>query len=116
LGEYLLDRKGERKILYDFARSNDLWKKRVGIISTLAFLPHKDYADARKLAAIYLHEKHDLMHKATGWVLREIGKRDEKELVDFLRKHYEKMPRTTLRYAIERFPEHTRKKYLRGEI
>lgn len=114
VGQYLLDK--NRDILYKLSKSSNLWEKRISIISTFAFIANNDLKDTIKLAEILLHDKHDLMHKAVGWALREIGKKDENALKDFLKKHYKSMPRTTLRYAIERFPENTRKAYLKGEF
>lgn len=116
LGEYLLAHPQQKKKLHALARSPKLWEKRVGIISTFAFIRNHQFDDTKAIALTLMHDTHDLMHKAVGWMLREMGKRNEKELVDFLKTHYAKMPRTMLRYAIERFPEETRKKYLAGEI
>jgi 3-methyladenine DNA glycosylase AlkD len=110
VGDFLLDR--NRKILYAFAKSDNLWKKRIAIISTFAFIRNNEFKDSIKLAEILLNDKHDLIHKAVGWMLREIGKRDKKELIKFLNKNSVKMPRTMLRYSIEKFPEKERKKYL----
>ncbi|MFH1802682.1 MAG: DNA alkylation repair protein [archaeon] len=114
LGHYLENK--PRDILYNLAKSTSLWERRISIISTFYFIPKKDFKDALALAEILLHDKHDLMHKAVGWVLREIGKKDLPTLQIFLKKYYKTMPRTMLRYAIEKFPEEERKKYLRGEI
>jgi len=112
VGEYLLNKKEKRKVLYELAISNNLWKKRIAILSTYTFIKNKDFKDTIKLSEMFLKEKHDLMHKAVGWMLREVGKKDEKILIDFLDKHYKEMPRTMLRYAIEKFPEEKRKYYL----
>ena len=114
MGNYLLDKK--RKILYKLAKSKNLWERRISIISTFAFIDNNDFKDALKIAEIHLEDSHDLIHKAVGWVLREIGKKDKKVLEGFLKKHYKQMPRTMLRYSIERFEENLRQKYLRGEI
>jgi 3-methyladenine DNA glycosylase AlkD len=114
VGAWLWDK--DRAPLYHLARSEMLWERRIAIISTFFFIRHGDFKDTLTIAALLLHDKHDLMHKAVGWMLREVGKRDEAVLVDFLRKHYLLMPRTTLRYAIEKFPEEKRKTYLKGEI
>lgn len=118
IGEYLLNRpKKDRKILYILARSKNLWKKRIAIISTYAFLSQKkDFIDTFKISDILLLDKHDLIHKAVGWMLREAGKRDQLALEQFLKSRYKNMPRTMLRYAIERFPEKKRKAYLKGKI
>ena len=113
MGEYLLNRsKQERKILYIFARSKNIWLRRIAIISTYAFLRQNDFTGTFKIAKILLRDEHDLIHKAVGWMLREIGKRDQQAEEKFLKTHYRIMPRTMLRYAIERFPETKRKSYL----
>jgi 3-methyladenine DNA glycosylase AlkD len=114
LGEYLIDK--DRNILFIFAKSNDLWEKRIAVLSTFTFIKNNDFNDALKIFEILLNDKHDLIHKAVGWMLREIGKIDLKTEENFLRKHYKAMPRTMLRYAIEKFPERKRKAYLEGEI
>jgi 3-methyladenine DNA glycosylase AlkD len=114
LGDYFLDK--PRDTLYRLARSEMLWEKRISIISTFAFIANGQLEDSLKLSEILLKDGHDLMHKAVGWVLREVGKKDGKLLRDFLRENYNQLPRTTLRYAIERFPEDERKRWLRGEI
>ena len=114
LGTWLLDK--PRDILYKLAKSKNIWERRIAIISTFAFLRKKELADSMKLAEILLNDSHDLMQKAVGWALREVGKQDEKVLVDFLASHYKFMPRTTLRYAIEKFSPELRKKYLQGKI
>jgi len=115
LGEYLLD-KTDRKILYDFARSPNLWKQRISIISTMAFIKKGEFDDTFEISKILLESKHDLIQKAVGWMLRDIGDEDKNAEVEFLKVHYKKMPRTMLRYAVEKFDEKTRQKYLKGEI
>jgi len=106
----LLDKK--RDVLYDLVKSSNLWDKRISIISTFSFIREKDFEDTLKISEILLKDEHDLIHKAVGWMLREVGKRDVNILEDFLSKHYRHMPRTMLRYAIEKFDEKKRKKYL----
>ena len=114
VGAYLIDK--EKKLLYKFANSKDLWEKRISIISTYAFIREHFFEDTLNISKILLHDKHDLIHKAVGWMLREIGNRDLETVEEFLKKHYKTMPRTMLRYAIEKFPEQKRIGYLRGKI
>ncbi len=111
LGEYLKDK--DRKLLYKFARSKNLWERRIAIIATFAYIKDNDFKDALKLAEILVHDDHDLIHKAVGWVLREIGNKNLAAEEKFLKKHYKTMPRTMLRYAIEKFPEKKRKYYMK---
>jgi len=110
LGDYLLAK--PRGILYKLAGSKNLWEKRISIISTFAFIRNKEFSDTLKICEILLNDRHDLIHKATGWMLREAGKRDEAVLMRFLDKHYKTMPRTMLRYAIEKLDNKKRKFYL----
>lgn len=114
VGAHLLTR--DRTILYDFANSNDLWKKRIAIISTFAFIKVKEYKDTLKIAEILLHEKHDLIHKAVGWALRNVGSSDLNVELEFLSSRYKSMPRTMLRYAIEKFEEGLRQSYLQSKV
>ncbi len=114
LGTYLLDK--PRAILFKLAKSKNIWERRIAIISTFAFLRKKELDDSLKLAEILLHDEHDLIQKAVGWMLREAGKRNGRALVDFLARYYKIMPRTMLRYAIEKFPAAVRKRYLEGRI
>lgn len=113
MGQYLYDHPDKKDILYSYARSNNLWKKRVAILATFRFIKHDDFADTLKIATILLHDDHDLIHKAVGWMLREVGKRDEAQLCTFLDKHYKTMPRTMLRYAIERLTQEQRTYYMK---
>jgi len=116
IGAYLLEKPEKRKVLYQLARSKNLWKKRIAMLSTYTFIKNNQFEDPLKIAGILLDDKHDLIHKAVGWMLREIGKINQKEEELFLKKHYKTMPRTMLRYAIERFEEKKRKLYLEGKI
>lgn len=112
VGSYLVDK--ERSILRKLAQSPVLWERRIAIVSTLAFVARNDLDDTFSLAAMLLHDTYDLIHKAVGWALREAGKKDEKRLKDFLDTHAHTMPRTALRYAIERLPSKERLSYLHG--
>lgn len=103
-----------RKLLDTLARSPLLWERRIAIVATLHFIRRNDCASTLHLAKILLHDGHDLMHKATGWMLREVGKRDRTALESFLQTHQREMPRTMLRYAIERFEPAVRQRYLHG--
>ncbi|MEK6864322.1 MAG: DNA alkylation repair protein [Nanoarchaeota archaeon] len=111
LGEYLLDK--DRKMLYAMAKSNLLWDRRIAVLATFMFISKNDFKDSLKLAELLLKDKHDLMHKAIGWMLREIGKRNQKAEEDFLKKHYKQMPRTMLRYSIEKFDDKKKKFYMK---
>ena len=114
VGGHLADK--SRKPLYALARSRDLWKKRIAIIATLRFIRDDEHADTLAIAEMLIRDDHDLIHKAVGWMLREVGKRDLRTLEGFLREHHRVMPRTMLRYAIERFPEAKRQRYLKGKV
>jgi 3-methyladenine DNA glycosylase AlkD len=114
VGNYLLDK--SRKPLYELAKSPDLWKRRISILATFAFIKQNDYGDTLRISEHLLRDDHDLIHKAVGWMLREVGKRSLAVEEEFLQPHYKSMPRTMLRYAIERFPEGKRKKYLNGTV
>jgi 3-methyladenine DNA glycosylase AlkD len=98
------------------ARSDSLWERRIAMLATFHWIKQKEYGPALRVAAILLKDSHDLIHKAVGWMLREIGKRDPEVEEQFLREHLHHMPRTTLRYAIERFPEKRRRQYLSGDL
>lgn len=112
IGDYLLE-KNNRNILLKLVYSENLWEQRIAIISTFAFIKKGDVKWTFKIAKMYLDHKHDLIHKATGWMLREAGKKNCIELCKFLDINLHKMPRTMLRYSIEKFPEHIRKEYLK---
>ncbi len=114
LGIHLLNR--DKQILYKYAHSKNLWEKRISIISTYSFIKNNDFNTTLEISDILLNDEHDLIHKAVGWMLREVGKQELKTLEKFLKPRYNKMPRTMLRYSIEKFPEKKRKKYLKGEI
>jgi 3-methyladenine DNA glycosylase AlkD len=114
VGGYLVDR--SRKPLATLARSKSLWERRIAIVATQHFIRQNDFADTLKITGMLLTDKEDLIHKATGWMLREVGKRDQPVLEDFLGEHYLNMPRTMLRYAIERFPVNKRQAYLKGLV
>ena len=114
MGEYLLEKTAkEKEIIYKFAKSDSIWERRIAMLTTFQFIKEGKYEDSLKIAEILLNDKHDLIHKAVGWMLREIGKRDLKVEEEFLKKHYRKMPRTMLRYAIEKFNPKKREFYMR---
>jgi 3-methyladenine DNA glycosylase AlkD len=116
VGDYLLENPEIKKILEKLANSKNLWEKRISIVSTWAFIRKEKYLeDVLKISHILLKDKHDLIHKAVGWMLRELGKKDLLALECFIRTYYKDMPRTMLRYAIEKFPEKKRKAYLKGK-
>jgi len=110
-GEFLKAK--DRSILYEFAKSDNLWKKRIAILSCFTFIRDNDFIDALKIGRILLYDKHDLIHKAVGWALREIGKKDQALEERFLEKYYKTMPRTCLRYAIEKFDSDKRSYYMK---
>lgn len=111
LGVWLLDK--DRSILYDLARNGKtIWEQRIGMVSTMTFIRNGQLEDTFAIADILLHHPHDLIHKAVGWLLREAGKRDKDALVNYLKPRCKEMPRTMLRYAIEKFPEAERKQFL----
>jgi 3-methyladenine DNA glycosylase AlkD len=111
IGHYLENR--PRTILLQLAKSESLWERRIAIISTFHFIRQNDFADTLRIAEILLDDAHDLMHKAVGWMLREVGKRDQNLEEKFIKQHYQRLSRTTLRYAIERFDPQLREKYLK---
>lgn len=115
VGAYLQNK--SKDILFTFAKSESLWKRRIAIMSTFPYIRSGEYALTFEIAETLLSDRHDLIHKAVGWMLREVGEASGREVEEiFLKKHYKLMPRTMLRYAIEKFPETLRKEYLSGEI
>jgi 3-methyladenine DNA glycosylase AlkD len=110
VGDYLYNK--DKSILFKLAKSNNLWERRIAILSTYKFIRNSDFKDTVNISKLLLHDKHDLIHKAVGWMLREIGKRDQRIEERFLNKYHTQMPRTMLRYAIEKFDEKKRKFYL----
>jgi len=114
VGQHLLTR--SREILYRLAKSRSLWERRIAIVSTMRFIRAGEIDDTFAIAKLLLKDEHDLIHKAAGWMLREAGKRSAPALRRFLKQNYAALPRTTLRYAIERFPAAQRKRILTGDI
>jgi 3-methyladenine DNA glycosylase AlkD len=114
VGAFLKDK--SRKPLHRLARSTDLWERRVSILATFHYIKAGEFSETLKIARTLLSDEEDLIQKAVGWMLREVGKRDLATEERFLREHYRKMPRTMLRYAIERFPEPKRRRYLKGKV
>jgi len=113
-GTHLLKR--DRTLLYRFAASPLIWERRIAVVSTFQFIRQGELRDTLRLSALLLHDPEELIHKAVGWMLREVGKRDRAVLEEFLAGHYRAMPRVMLRYAIERFPEELRQAYLKGSV
>jgi len=114
VGQHLLTR--SRKILYRLAKSRNLWERRIAIIATMSLIRAGELEDTFGIAKILLSDEHDLIHKAIGWMLREAGKQSPPALLRFLKQNYSALPRTALRYAIERFPAERRKKILAGVL
>jgi len=112
LGDYLFEK--DKSVLYRLAQSRNLWERRIAIIATFAFIKKNVFEDTLRIAEMVLNDQHDLIHKAAGWMLREIGKRDLKSEEEFLKKHHRSMPRTMLRYAIERFEPDRRRYWMSG--
>jgi 3-methyladenine DNA glycosylase AlkD len=112
VGAFLLER--SRMPLYQLAKSKSLWERRISILATFYFIKNNQFADAVRIAGFLLQDKEDLIHKAAGWMLREIGKRDIECAESFLQKHCQIIPRTMLRYAIERFAPSKKRKYMTG--
>ena len=116
LGRWLYLQNKGYKILEKLAHSPNLWKKRIAMVSTYYYIKQRELTPTLQIATILLHDRHDLIHKAVGWMLREVGKISRPDLDRFLAEHYRRMPRTTLRYAIEKHPPATRQKYLLGKM
>jgi len=114
VGAFLTGR--SKQPLYALAKSKNLWERRIGIMATFHFIKRGKFAETLKIAGMLLSDKEDLIHKAVGWMLREIGKRDIRVEERFLKERYKEMPRTMLRYAIERYPEAKRQRYLKGKV
>lgn len=114
LGAHLVDR-DRRRLLYRLAKSENVWERRIAIVATHHFIRNGDFSDTLKIVEMLLQERHDLIHKAAGWMLREVGKRDAAAEEAFLEKHCSVMPRTMLRYAIERLPESKRRRYKKAD-
>ena len=114
LGPYLMGK--DKDLLYELAKSGELWKERVAMMTTFHFIKNGSFAEALELAEGFLDHKHDLIHKSAGWMLRETGKRDFETEYGFLQQHYHKMPRTMLRYALEKFDPQLRQNFLKGKI
>ena len=112
VGEYVLRNKEKRKRLYKLSKSRNLWQQRISIVSTYPMIKRKEFEDTLNISKLLLSHKHDLIHKAVGWMLREVGKQDMNVLRKFLNENINTIPRTTLRYSIERMNESERKKYL----
>lgn len=112
VGDYLLSHLGRRGLLTRLARSQSLWQRRIAMLATLPFIRSGRFEETFQVAAMLLSDQHDLIHKAVGWMLREVGKRDQSAEEEFLKQHAATMPRTMRRYAIERFPEGKRRAYL----
>lgn len=112
IGAHLYER--DRGLLVDLAQRDHLWSQRISMIATLYFIQKGEYEDTLRIAEILVDHTHDLIHKAVGWMLREVGKKDQSVEMKFLDKYYREMPRTMLRYAIERFDEDLRQQYLKG--
>ncbi len=114
VGDYLFNK--DTSILFKLAKSDNLWERRIAVLSTFTFIRNNDFEDALHISKLLLRDEHDLIHKAVGWMLREIGKRDQETEERFLNKHCMQMPRTMLRYAIEKFDKNKRKFYLAQKL
>lgn len=114
IGDFLVHK--DKAPLYRLAVSRSLWERRISIVATFHFIRNNRFGDTLKISKLLLSDEHDLIHKAVGWMLREVGKRDLKKEEGFLKKHYKIMPRTMLRYAIEKFSQKKRHAYLKGGV
>jgi len=114
VGDYLYNNPDQRSILFEFVHSENLWVRRISIVSTFTLIKNNQFNETLQIAKILLNDKHDLIHKAVGWMLREVYKRDQDLIRTFLKQNYSQLPRTTLRYAIERMDEVERLLYLKG--
>ena len=112
----MFEPKRDRRILRKLARSSSIWERRIAMIATYHYIRQRDFKDALTIAGLLRRDEHDLIHKAVGWMLREVGNRDVATLEAFLRTHYRNMPRTALRYAIEKFSPEKRRTYLDGTV
>jgi 3-methyladenine DNA glycosylase AlkD len=115
LGAHLVDNRDDRRLLYRLAGSENVWERRIAILATYSFIRNGDFSDTLKIVGMLLQDRHDLIHKAAGWMLREVGKRGAAAEEAFLEKHFSVMPRTMLRYAIERLPESKRRRYKKAD-
>ena len=114
VGEFLFDK--DKSILRQLAISKNIWERRIAVLATFPLIKKRKFGESLALSQILINDPHDLIHKAVGWMLREVGKKDINVLETFLKDKYNQMPRTMLRYAIEKFPEEKRQMYLKGEI
>lgn len=114
VGPHIQD--SDKSILYKFSKSNSLWERRISIMSTFHYIKKGDFKEALAISEVLVNDKEDLIQKAVGWMLREVGNRDKDQEVQFLRMHYKSMPRTMLRYAIEKFSKEERVNYLKGSV
>lgn len=116
IGEYILNNKDKVNILYELSNSQNMWKQRISIVANWTIIRQGEYSYILNIAKTHLDTKHDLIAKAVGWMLREVGNKDYDIEYEFLKNNYKMMPRTMLRYSIERFAEPTRQRFLKGEI
>lgn len=113
-GHYLFDK--DRNILFELAKSKNLWNRRIAILTTFYFIDRNDFSTTLEISDLLFHDNEDLIHKAVGWMLREVGKKDKPVLVNYLNPRYKSMTRTMLRYALEKFSTEERKSYLQAKI